>query len=237
MRITVSNSQVERVIKIDLLQMGSQIENSYREQLRSAPVGIYRRDRLEPITGFAKVDDTTILTEKLYTLPDNCESMKEKQLIRTKAEFDANTLPVRNEHGKILIPQFMLVDKKRNSYLSSDPRLPTRGIKIINAIFRNYLDRFMEWKLHTSDIVCVLYNYFDLDEAREDPCLINGHELYKVIHEIEIQLMDNLGDWIGDNRWSIFVTRLDATTLTIEDHGDYRKHWFMERYDRGEIKL
>lgn len=206
----LSQLPVEASLILDIEPLASSIQIRLKEMLAPAPVGTYLQGQLEPVFGPGQA---------FFVIKDG-------QYVPIQS-LDGVTSSVYNAKHQMVISS--LYTKNQRTFLSQQPTLPYRGIQIVEGLFKQRLDQFVQWRRRGSNSFAWMEKHFD-------------HTLHKSeveeIGEYYIgEVSDLIGEWLGSYHWNLFFTKLKGSRLTIERCGDYRILDWMHRFEAGEIKL
>lgn len=206
----LSKLTVESSFVFDMFPLAQSLEARFGNMLRPAPVGIYLRDRLEPVfypgaKFYIKVNEQFV---QIHTLDGIVSTV-----------YDANHLPV--------ISAFYL--KHAASFLKDSPTLPFHGIQIIEGLVKQRLDQFVQWRRRGSSSMDWLDRHFVADANKHDVVEIGEWHLDEV--------SDIMGEWLSSNHWNLFFTKRSGSQMRVDRCGDYRILDWMHRYEAGEITL
>lgn len=207
----LDKNNLEARLDLDLLPVAGYIERTFKDWLLPAPTGIYRFDRVDPVLDMNKV----YFTRNEFGL-------------NPITDINAVHQGVYDQNGKLVIPGMMM--KKKDTMLSTTAVLPYRGVLIAAAVIESTIDSFIQWRAHGADVYSKVARHFNQEIAQ-------SNEFTEIIDNATAELCQQLYEWFDGKSWNIFLATRHNTRMRIERYGDYRIVDWMDRYEKGEIKL
>lgn len=206
----LSKLTVESSFVFDLFPFAQSLEARFGSLLNDAPVGVYLRDKLEPVfypgaKFFIKINDEFV---QIHTLDGV-----------TTHVYDANHRPV--------ISAFYM--KHASSFLKDSPTMPFHGLQIIEGLVKQRIDQFVQWRRRGSNSLDWMERHFDPRTPKID--IVEIGEWYLA------EVSDAMAEWLSNHHWHLFFTKRSGTQMRIDRCGDYRVLDWMHRYESGEITL
>jgi hypothetical protein len=219
----ISDLTVEARYHKDIEDVARRIEQECIDFLRPAPKGIYSINRVEPVM----VDGIEYFTKKIKngklvkTVVSNLGNLTE--CIYTEV-FSKNGSP--EGVDKVVIPKAFMLNKEK--YLSSEPILPYRGIKLVKDLANVQIDNFIRYpssRQHVEDLI--QKNLIALDENLLDQITCDIKHIYSSTEE-------ELNSFLGRHNWNLYFIRTENTELKIERSIDWRAFEYERKMESGE---
>lgn len=196
--------KIESVLIIDLLEVVSVLEDELLEALVLPPPGVYVKNSLKPIIDYTK----TYYTRQNY-LQKPIDVYNVEQLLKLKSD-------ILNQEGETVLNYEEVILRK--NMLFDKPTLPTVAVKLAVSIMLDYLTTIAPYTR------CLKYD-------RQEQ-LVRGeyHELIETDtfeHRFE-SLLDSIFDFVNEDVWHIYFTRIKGTTFVLEKVVDYRIYRYHE---------
>ncbi len=118
-----------------------------------------------------------------------------------------------DDSGNIILSSNFM--KNKQMYLSNHPTIPNRGLEIIKCLVDHHLANVSRWS-ESRGYKNRLCSFFNSDDA-VDQVIDDG-----LLEEICSPLLMRINQFIDEDEWSIYFTRLVAVDLKIEKCIDYR---------------
>lgn len=203
-----------QTLLLPILPYGSLIEQTYSDFLLPAGEGIYKFGDLTP----------SIRNNKTYYT-----QIKSGDQVVSEPIVDFNNVEntVVDETGKIVIPAFMMRDKKR--YLSNIPSVPARGVFIIKNLIEHHISTLSPWA-RRGQCMSNISKYF----KRENQDIVEENYLERLCESLIVQI----NDFIGIDQWNMYFVKIKGLDLCIEKCMDYRIYeWTTKRNQEIEDGL
>lgn len=186
---------IEAKLIIDVTHYADLIEGICNGLLKPPPEGVYALRQLEPVL---RSGVPYFTREGIETVP--------------MLDINTATKTVYFESGEVAIPGILV--KNKNTQLSNQSFLPYRGIKIVNLLIDEHLDRFVTYRKQRINIFSSMAKHF-IDE--------NSYE----VHQAEIEnactdLQQELTLFLGNKNWNMYFTTLKNTLIHLDRGMDYR---------------
>ena len=207
----LEKKNIEARLTLDLLPVAEQIEAAYRSVLLPPPPGIY-------MTG--KVDPVIDLNKDYY--------VREGSALVRIGDINTVTTAVYDKNERMILPSAVMRNKE--TILSGTPDVPYRGIMIAASVVEHTIDTFIQWRQTRSDFFGKMSRHFAIDTLKDE-------DYTAIVDSMTVDLAQELYEWFDGKSWNVFLATRKNTSVQIERYGDYRIMDWMERYEKGEIKL
>jgi hypothetical protein len=195
---------VEAKIHLDLEDIARRIEYEFADYLLLPPKGIYIGNKVDPVMvdgGNYFIIDTVTSTRTPISDITNI-----KQSVYTEQQ----------KVDKVIIPKTYMLNKQK--YISSEPLLPYRGIKILEGFVQNQIDSFVKYrKVNKSKHDIVAQHFLNTNGDEFDNAVASIITLYGDLH-------DSIRLFMGLHNWHLYFTQFKDTRLTIEKSIDWRAY-------------
>jgi hypothetical protein len=190
--------KIESVLVIDLLEAVSVIDDALLETLVPAPPGIYVKNSLKPIIDYSKIH---------YTRQDYLQKPMSECSLDGILKLKSDIL---NHEGETVLNYKEVVLRK--SMLFDKPTLPVMGVKLAVTLILDYLTTIAPYTR------CLKYD-------RQEQLIREEHHGLIELDTFEEKLektLDTIFDFVNEDVWYIYFTRVKGTTFVLEKVIDYR---------------
>jgi hypothetical protein len=189
-------------LRLDPLPVATMVEAVVGDYLLAPERGIYFRGKLDPVMKEGE-------TYHQYRLIKGVKSV-ESFIVKEIKELDTK-MPVLDLDGNIAVTPNQI------PFLTYEPVLPIRGMKIVEAAVLDIIDSYgsRDAQRCLSNPLLTYVNHIALDFIREEA-------LVDQITGIVAGIRAEVRNFCGDNRWLIHFVRRDRMTLFIEKSIDWR---------------
>lgn len=207
--------EVQDRLILDISPYAGMFENACEGHLLPAPKGIYLNGTLEPVM----VDGQAYYTyDRTETIP--------------MTDINKNDRAVYNEAGKCVITS--LQARRKAFFLSNEPFLPYRGIKIVETMVNDQIDSFVLYRRNRRNLFSELTKQFAPGVDVNDQFGNDLESIYK-------DLQSDVANFLNNHSWNLYFARMKNNMLHIERSLDYRAYcWEQEHgdaYRNGTYKL
>lgn len=204
-------NHVEQATVIDLMEHVTAMDTAYQEALIEPPAGIYITGAIEPI----------LLGDRKYFARSGYQNSKGAG-IDLRNLFDIKD-DILNENGDLVLSFKDIVHKKR--FINFAPTIPVTALKVAVGIVEQYLIS----SCHHSKRSHPTYRLEYLVKPEFQHLVINDDYI-----EQFARLRDRVMEFIRDDRWQVYYTRLRGTSLIIEKGLDYRVCCYYEHLFKSQ---
>lgn len=196
--------KIQSVMVIDLLEEVSVLEEELLQALVPPPPGIYVKNTLKPIIDYTK----TYYTKQDYLQrPIQCASLEEVLALKSD---------ILNHEGETVLEYKQVMMRK--NMLFNEPTLPVVGIKLMISMVLDYLTTIAP---HTR---CLKYERQEQLVREEYHHLIDSDTFEQKFEKI----LDTIFDFVNEDVWHIYFTRIKGSTFVLEKVVDYRIYRYHE---------
>lgn len=190
--------KIQSVMVIDLLEEVSVLEDELLDTLVPPPPGIYVKNSLKPIIDYNK----TYYTKQDYLQrPIQCSSLEEVLALKSD---------ILNHEGEIVLDYRQVILRK--NMLFNEPTLPVMGIRLMISVILDYLTTIAP---HTR---CLKYERQEQLVKEDFHWLIEQDKFEEKFEKI----LDMIFDFVNEDVWHIYFTRIRGSTFVLEKVVDYR---------------
>ena len=194
-------------ISFDVGRYAILLHSQFGEYFLPNPEGIYKVGEVDPCIVPNKVYYSSFIR------PDGSKQ------IDPITDFSKVTDNVITEDDIVVIPAFMM--KAQSRYLSNTPIVPTRAVLIVMGIINSYLSSISKYTQRN------VYGFVSHDHMRScietDDIIRNGY-----LERICEPLTNELGNFIGNDIWHIYIVTRNGLQVTVEKTIDYRIYKYHE---------
>lgn len=195
---------VESKCTLDLEDTARRIEYEFADYLLLPPKGIYIGSKVDPVMvdggNYYTIDTATSTRTPISDITNI------KQSVYTEHQ----------KADKVIIPKTYMLNKQK--YISSEPILPYRGIKIIEGLVQNQIDSFVKYRKSSKSKHEIIANHFlNIPEDDFKPAVANILVIYSDLHE-------TIQSFMGLHNWHLYFTQFKDTKLTLEKSIDWRAY-------------
>lgn len=204
-------NHVEEALVIDLMEHVTSMEEPYQRALLDAPSGVYITGAIEPIMSA----DRKYYPRSLYGNPDSV--IKDlKDIWKIKDD-------IVNEAGDTILSFKDMVHKKK--FINFEPTIPATALKVAVGIVEQYIISSCCHSKRNHPTYRLEY----LVRPEFQGLIINDEYIQQFA-----RLRDCVMDFIRDNRWHVYFTRIKGTSLIIERGLDYRVCCYYEHLFKSQ---
>lgn len=197
---------VEAKIHLDLEDIARRIEYEFADYLLLPPKGIYIGNKVEPVM----IDEG-----KYYTI-ETINGIVTRTPVNDITNLKTGVYTEIKSLDKVVIPKTYMLNKQK--YISSEPILPYRGIKILEGFVQNQIDAFVKYrKVSKSKHDIVAQHFLNTNGDEFDNAVAISIALYGDLH-------DSIRSFMGLHNWHLYFTQFKDTKLTIEKSIDWRAY-------------
>lgn len=204
-------NHVEQALVIDLMEHVTTMDMTYQEALVDPPAGIYITGSIEPI----------LLQDRKYFVRSAYQDPKVPG-INLKDIFDIKG-DIVNEGGDVVLSFKDILQKKK--FINFEPTVPVTALKVAVGIVEQYIIS----SCHHSKRSHPTYRLEYLVKPQYQDMVINDEYIQQFA-----RLRDRVMDFIRDDRWQVYYTRLRGTSLIIEKGLDYRVCCYYEHLFKSQ---
>ena len=184
---------------LPIFSMASLIEQQFGDFLKPAAEGIYKIGEVIPSMNL----HGSYFSEKILPNRD--------RITIPITNFDNTISHVVDSKGNLVIPEYMMRDKKR--YLSTVPTVPARGIILVEMLVAEFIES-----------VCRHTKHRHFKQKIDQQLLDNGLFLHYEGHLALLceSLINQIQQFIGNDVWHIYFTKRIQQDLYVEKTIDFR---------------
>lgn len=198
-------SHVEEVLVIDLMEHVTSMDEQYIKALIEPIKGIYVIGHVEPLLNDGKL----YYPKALYPNP--------KSRIKSLDNLASINDDIVNEQGEVVITLKDLVLKGK--FLKREPTVPVTAVKAAISVIEQYLIS-SSWYTKRS------HPQYRLEYLVKPECqvMVVNDEYLDVFQRLRRLVMN----FVGDDQWNIYFTKIKGTNFIIEKAIDYRIYCYYE---------
>lgn len=192
------------------------VESQFKSMLVPPPAGVYRYGDVVPV----------MRADKRYFVQKKTNSGVFLEPITDLSKVEESVV---DETGKLVLSAHYM--KNKQQYLSNAPTIPSRGLEIIKCLIDDHIAKICQWS-ESQGYYNRLCSFFVSREAVME--LIDEFMLESLCSPLIVRV----NQFIGDDVWNIYFTKLQAVDLRIEKCIDYRIYdWTQIQQEKKEKKL
>lgn len=215
----ISDLPIESRYKQNIEDAARKIEYECADVLLPAPKGIYLINRVNPV-----------MTDGIeyYTI-----EIKGETIVRTPVTDITNIKSpiytvLSGIQDKLVISKTFMSNKEK--FISSEPMLPFRGVKIIEGLVNNRIDNFTKYRKYSKDNIDIVSSH--LIELDEETLRSTTTRISEVCDDI----INELTAFMGLHDWNIYFVKLKDTLMTIEMSIDWRAYQYLLQLEASKTK-
>jgi hypothetical protein len=190
------------------------IEQQFNDVLFPPREGVYRLGDVSPV----------LFANKRYFVQRKMDGRIVLEPITDLSKVEESIV---DEEGNLILSGHYM--KNKQMFLSNQPTVPSRGIEIVKCLIDEHLAKISPWS-KSQGYRQRLNSYFKNAAA--------VHEIVEdgFLERICESLIMSVNDFIGNDVWNMYFTKVVAVDLLIEKSIDYRIYdWTMQReYKQNE---
>lgn len=202
---------VEEVAVIDLLTHAMSLDEGMRDALNEPPEGLYLVGSIEPIMAVGRA----YFPRSQWNNP--------KAIIRDFSKITDIKEEIINSNMETVLTVRDLVTKSR--FFRNEPTIPVMAMKAGIGIVEQYLSSICRHSRRTHPTYRL--EYLVKNEHRN---LVDSDEY---MHSFE-KLLDQVMEFVGDDNWCYYFTKIKGSSLIIEKGIDHRIFKFYENLFKAE---
>lgn len=184
------------------------IEQQFEHLLRPPIEGIYRVGDITPI----------LYANKRYFIQ---RKVNNSIVLEPITDFSKVEESIVDDSGNLILSAHYM--KNKQMYLSNKPSIPTRGLEITKCLVDEHFANISPWA-KSQGLKQRLYSFF---KDRETGIQVVDEGFLERVCE---SLMIKINDFIGNDVWNIYTTKIIAVDMLIEKSIDYRIYdWTLQQ--------
>lgn len=204
-------NHVEEALVIDLMEHVTTMEEKYQQALIEPPKGIYIAGAIEPLLQ----EGRSYYPRALYPNP--------RGKLKTLNDIASHSDDIVNEAGDIVLSFKDIVHKRK--FITNEPTIPATALKVAVSIVEQYIISSCCHSKRSHPTYRLEY----LVRPEYQDMIINDEYIQQFY-----RLRDKVMDFIRDDRWNVYFTRIKGTSLIIEKGLDFRVCCYYEHLFKSQ---
>lgn len=176
------------------------IEKQFSDLLLPPAPGIYRVGDIQPLLD----------ARRQYFVQKIVDGRIQQNPITNFSEVEDSVV---DETGKLVISAHFMKNKQK--YLSNQPTIPARGLEIVRCMIDDHIAKINPWA-KSQGYYNRLCGFFSSREAVIE--IVDGY----LLESLCSSLITRVNQFIGNDEWNIYFTKVHAVDLKIDKHIDFR---------------
>jgi hypothetical protein len=202
---------IEKVIVIDLMDHITNLDESHFQAFIEPLAGVYVVGNIEPLLEEGK----TYFPKAQYPNP--------RSRLKTVADILSHKDDIVDANGDTVVTFRDLVLK--NKFFKPEPSVPSIALKAAIGIVEQYITSVSRHSKRNHPRYRIDY----LVKMQHQDLVVTD----EFMHAFE-KLLDQVMDFIGDDHWNFYFTRIKGTSLIIEKAIDYRIYCYYENLFKSQ---